>query len=461
MKLRRPPNPTISGPSAPSEEPSATPREGETSAAADPEAPALDRETLANLRANEPPAGGLAGPAHVRAASLTSGADSVRGFLEDERTGHFGVALAEMVESGVNLAEEKADAVVTTLGHTVDALGDATTVAGAELDAKVGLMRQRFHNASAGMRGAADEMRAWADGQVAERKQLHEAARAQQTADVVSALADELDAVVELPSMSEMLMRGGSALLRVMAGGVDLFAELAHAGGKGVAAALSFVGKAAKKVAGSESLRNTGINVWGGLRVNIGSKKFNFGGSGNLFFPPLNSDDAQDGKRPDGDQTKDYADSMFFDYGVGGATPVGGAGWSKKTGGGIGVNLFFLSASVSKMSESVFVGIPGVFGVTIGRDTLRGSFTAFGGGTPILGGPKLGFYASHGFAVHTPLLDPINEKLTRPVAKTLSNVTEKIVGTCKTLWSGVKSWFGDDEPAVQHTGAETAGGGEA
>jgi hypothetical protein len=251
-----------------------------------------------------------------------------------------------------------------------------------------------------------------------------------------------------------MLVRGGSALFRVMAGGVDLFAELAHAGGKGLAAAISFVGKVAKKLVGSESLRSIGINVWGGVRLNLGTKKFNFGGSGTFFFPPLNSDDAQDGKSASGDATKDYADAMFFDYGVGAATPAGGGGWSKKTGAGYGVNLFFLSASVSKMSESVFVGVPGVFGVTIGRDALRGSFTAFGGGTPLLGGAKLGLYASHGFAVHTPLLDPVNEKFTRPVAKTLTKVTEKIVGTFKTLWSGAKSLFGGDEPA-----AEAAGGG--
>jgi len=412
----------------------------------------VDPEVVANIGAADPSAGAFAGPTSVRAAAMTGKTDDVRRFLEDERTHTVGQRLVDALAKGVNTVEPGVDFVVSTVGHTFDAIGETVEVAGTEMAAKVGLMRQRFHGAADSLRTAANEMTAWADSQVAERAQTAEAARAHQSAEVIAALADELDAVVELPSAGEMLVRGGGALFRVLAGGVDVFAELAHAGLGGVAAAISFVGKVAKKLVGSESLRSIGINVWGGIRLNLGSKKLNFGGTGTLWFPPLHADDAQDGKSTQGDPTKDYADSMFFDYGVSASTPAGGGGWSKSIGAGYGVNLFFLSASVSEKSESIFVGVPGLFGVTIGRDTLRGSYTAFGGGTPLLGGAKLGLYASHGFAVHTPLLDPVNDYVTRPAAKALTKVTEKVIGTFKQLWSGTKSFFGGAEPAAVETG---------
>jgi hypothetical protein len=436
MKLRRPPNPPISRASdaQPAQE-TAPAKAQATAAATDPAK--LSGDVVQNLSADPGAPEGAAGPHAVRAAAMASPTDDVRGFLEDERTQSVGGRLLDWVGKQVEAGEDKVDFVVGGIGEAVDAVAGAIELKGAELDAQAGLMRDRFHTASDQLRSVADELKAWADGEVEGRKAA-EIERAAATGRTLAAVADELDAVVSLPSANEMLVRGGSALFRVMAEGVDVFAELAHAGLKGVGAAVSFVGKALGKLLGKDSLRATGINVWGGIRLNVGSKKFNVGGSGSLFFPPLNADDARDATG-EGDR---YWDAMVFDYGVGGATPAGGLGWSKKGGKGWGVNLFFLSAGVSEISESVFVGIPGVFGVTVGRDALRGSFTAFGGSTPLLGGAKLGLYASHGFAVHTPLLDPVNKYFTRPVAKAITKTTEKVVGGVKLLWNGMRSLLG-------------------
>jgi hypothetical protein len=421
---------------APAKAESTDPRSGVPGAqlATEPEAAALPGEVVENLGSGESAPDGSAAPHALRATVMTerTGAYTAEAFLSDDKTHTAGARMMGALAKGVDLTEGAVDFVVGGVGKGADAVADVAISGAESLEEVAGVVRGRFQGAAEELRERARSITAWADARVEDRKSEvtpGELDRARATGAALEAIADRLETLVELPTASEMLARGGSALFKVAAHGVELVGELVHAGAKGVAAAVSFAGKCLKKLLGSETLRATGLNVWGGIRLNLISKKLNFGGGASLFFPALNSDDGT----KEGGEKKSYFDGLVADWGVSAATPAGGGGWSKKDGKGAGVNLFFLSASFNEKSESVFIGIPGVMGVTIGRHTERGSFTAFGGGIPLLGGPKLGLYANHGFAVHTPLLDPINKVITRPVAKVLSKVTEKIVGLFKKV----------------------------
>jgi hypothetical protein len=190
--------------------------------------------------------------------------------------------------------------------------------------------------------------------------------------------------------------------------------HLQHVGaGKIIAAPVDAAGKIVHSVAGKDTLRNTSLLVFGGLRV--GAFHFNAGATGMQYIPSMAL----------AEKAGSFSGAMQFRYGADVQSPVGGVGWSTRGKASATVNLLVISASYDTTGECVFVGIPGVMGVTLGTDVERGSFVTLRASIPLTPLLFFGPMAMVGGTFYTPLLDGVNRVFTRPVAKALSKAVRR------------------------------------
>jgi hypothetical protein len=421
--------------------------------------PGVSKEVSDNLRAPAPE--DKKSSVHARIAQLgkKSGAavqHQVERFLENPAVQTVGHGIADVSAKGVNLSAQGLDVLVSTIGTGADFAADGIMAGGEKLDDLADVGRAK-------LKGAAENLREKSLGMIAEAERLMgdvdnldesskaEAQKMWASGQALKAVGERIDhfASSGQEEFKAYFAKGGSAVLKVVSDVFDGMAEVVHKGAKGLAAAVTVTGKFLKWLVGKDTLRSTAISVYGGLRMNAVSQKLNGGVGGGFFFPSFKDADeliASKARVPSKKSDKPpetYADCVVFDWGVSAASPVAGAGWNSRGGAGAGVNLYFIAATFNEMTERVFIGIPGVWGVTLGRDRERGSEVNFGNGVGLVGGPKLGAYATYGVAVHTPLLDPVNKYVTRPIAKCIVGITKAITGGAKWTYSRITGAHGN------------------
>jgi hypothetical protein len=371
----------------------------------------LSIDVAKNLQGGRP--GQVTSSVHARLAQMGhASADAVKAqvdrFLANETVQVVGDALVEATRSGVDWFADNTDFLLST-----KLLADAPA-----LDEKQAIEAQQM----------------WASGKVLE------------------AVATKIEELIHLDEAQAFLAKGGSALFKVTSDLFELLVELAHKGAKGAAAGITLAGRFLKWLVGKDTLRSTALTVFGGARMNLISEKLNAGVGGGMYFPSFKQRDElreRQGVEPGKDS---YFDVIAFDWGASAASPVAGAGWSSRGGAGAGVNLYFVSASFNAMTERVFIGVPGLWGVTLGRDTERGSEINFGTHAGLAGGPALGAYVTYGVSLHTPLLDPVNKFVTRPIARVIVEVTGAVVKGTKWAWEKLRGPGGTSEPRPTTSG---------
>jgi hypothetical protein len=365
--------------------------------------------------------------------------DDVLRFLDDHGAERFQVGVRRTAAPLVNLAAQGVAFTVNTVGDGVDHVADKLVHTGESREVLADLGREKLQA------GALDlHARGFALSSAASRKleQAHtlsdvernEAAQAWSTGEVLQAIGHKLASVVVLPEARAFCAYGGSALFHTAGDVADVVGEVLHQGAHAASAFLRFGGRVLQKVLGSDTLRHTSLAVSGGARVHIGAKNFNAGVSGTVVFPSVAVKDAH----PDAE----YADVVGFDWGVGASTPIGGVSVNSKQGFGVAVNLYFVSASMTDTSERLFVGIPGLWGVTVGRHAERGSELNISGNIGLSGGPAFGAYLTEGVSVYSPLLDPVNKYVTRPIVTCIVKGMELASRTVRFLGDAVSSSAG-------------------
>jgi hypothetical protein len=161
------------------------------------------------------------------------------------------------------------------------------------------------------------------------------------------------------------------------------------------------------RVVGRNSLRGTSLLLSAGVRLNIPGLNLNGGIWANQYFPSVALM-----------QTKgSYAKAMYTNYGCDVESPIGAVGWGRRGRASAVLNLYFVSTFYDEKQEAVFLGIPGLLGVTFGRDLERGSYTTFTNSVPLtplwIFGPMLTTVVE----VYSPLIEPVNKYVTRPIAQ--------------------------------------------
>jgi hypothetical protein len=378
---------------------------------------------------------------HARIAQMgkTSAAAvqaQVEKFISNANVQAVGDPLVDATRAGVDLAALGADFVLSNVGSAVDATAHAIVAGGEKLDELAAEGRKK-------MQVAIDDLRARSTSLAAEAEKLLENAdaldeqrrtEAQQmwaAGNMLGATAARLEELIHLDEAKAFLAYGGSALFKVTSDVFEMVCEVIHKGAKALAAGISMAGRFLKWLAGKDTLRSTAITVFGGVRMNLASEKLNAGVGAGLYFPSF--------KQKDESGKDSYFDVLALDWGASACSPIAGAGWNSRGGAGAGVNLYFISATFNSTTERVFIGVPGVWGVTLGRDTERGSEINFGSAVGLAGGPALGAYAGYGVSLHTPLLDPVNKYVTRPIAKVIVDISRGVADTARKVFAHVKN----------------------
>jgi hypothetical protein len=397
----------------------------------------ITREVAASLQGEraEGDGGVSARIAQIGKSSAAAVKEQVDRFLADERVQTIGVGLHAATRGTVDVFADGADFLLSTVGDVGDGVGDAMIETGARLDRLADRGREKLQNAADDLRKRGQALQAEAEALLEKAGELDDKGRteAQQmwaSGQVLTAVATRLGELIHLDEAKAFCARGGSALFKVTSDIFELVAEVVHAGAKGLAAGITLCGQFFKWLVGKDTLRSTALTFFGGLRVNAISQKLNAGFGGGIYFPSFKE---KDGKSPDS-----YCDAIAFDWGVSAASPVVGAGWNSRGGAGAGINLYFVSATFNDMTERVFIGVPGVWGVTLGRDKERGSEVNFGSSSGVAGGEKLGAYLSYGVSLHTPLLDPVNKYVTRPIAKVIVELGNAVLAAAKWTYRKVR-----------------------
>jgi hypothetical protein len=182
-------------------------------------------------------------------------------------------------------------------------------------------------------------------------------------------------------------------------------------------------------------LRNTSFLVGTGLRLNIPGVNINGGAWGNVYVPSVEL--AKKSDTP--------SQALYLNYGADVDSPVGGFGWGRRGRAGVVVNLFFLTASFDEKQQTLFLGIPGLFGITVGKDVERGSYATFQNAVPLTPLLMFGPMWTQSFEVYSPLLDPINNHVVRPIAGAIVKGISAVTGFVDTAWKGLKTWLRGEE----------------
>ncbi len=377
---------------------------------------------------------------HTRAQAMLEGAakttsTAVERFLDDPRVQTVGLACTMAGADAVNAVARGASVVVSSVGGAADQAALSLVVSGGLVNETTDAARDRLLAVAVDLTIRGDAMVREAEavrarGGVIHAQRKKEAEQAFATGHVLSAVGTHLRTLVDPSELVALCQTGGSLVLRIATGVVDGVAELAHAGLSAVGVGLTFAGRVIASLFGREALSSVGVSVFGGLRAHVGSPQYNAGVGGALYFPPAKRASLHDGQT--------YADAVVFNWGVSAASPVVSAGFSDRGGVGAGVNLVFVAASFNALTERVFVGIPGVWGVTLGSDLERGSEISMGSAVGVDAASRVGAYATYGVTLHTPLLDPVNTFITRPIAKVVVATAEGLKDVAMTLWRALR-----------------------
>lgn len=187
-------------------------------------------------------------------------------------------------------------------------------------------------------------------------------------------------------------------------------------------------------------LRNSSLLVGTGLRLNIPGVNINGGTWANLYLPSVEL----------ANQAGAASKAVYLNYGADIESPLGGVGWGRRGKASAVVNLFFLTASFDEKQQVIFLGVPGIFGVTLGRDVERGSYLTLQNAIPLTPLLWFGPLWTQAFELYTPLLDPVIEHVVRPLAGAIVKGVNAVGSLVEKAWRGLKSWLrGDDalEPA--------------
>lgn len=235
------------------------------------------------------------------------------------------------------------------------------------------------------------------------------------------------------------LNRGGEAARHVLED---------NAFARGVSAALAStlgplvdkLGAALDARVGGRVLRNSSLLVGSGLRLNIPGVNVNGGTWANLYLPSVELANKAGGA----------SKAVYLNYGADLESPVGGMGWGKRGKASAVVNLFFLTASFDEKQQVIFLGIPGLFGVTLGRDVERGSYLTLQNAVPLTPLLLFGPVWTQALELYTPLLDPVIDHVVKPLAGAIVKGVSAVSHAVDKAWRGLKRWLrGDDvlEPA--------------
>jgi hypothetical protein len=244
--------------------------------------------------------------------------------------------------------------------------------------------------------------------------------------------ADEDRGVAEL--VREALNKGGDALQRLVednavAGRLGAFLD------KHVAPAVDEVGAKLDDHVTNRTLRKSSFLVGTGLRLNIPGVNINGGVWTTAYVPSVEL------AKDKGGASK----AVYVNYGADVESPLGGLGWGRRGKAAAVVNLFFLTASFDEKQQIVFIGIPGIFGVTLGKDVERGSYATFQNAVPLTPLLWFGPLWTQSFELYSPLLDPINDRVVRPVAQAITKAVGAVTGVVDKAVRAVKGWLrGDD-----------------
>lgn len=249
-------------------------------------------------------------------------------------------------------------------------------------------------------------------------------------AEGAAALADSLRAA---------LNRGGEAVRQALEDNA-----LSRAAGRALQGALAplidRLGASLDEHVHGRVLRNTSLLMGSGLRLNLPGVNVNGGVWGNLYLPSVEL-----ARRAQG-----ASQAMYVNYGADVESPLGGLGWGRRGKASAVVNLFFVTASFDEKQQVIFLGIPGIFGVTLGKDVERGSYVTLQNAIPLTPLLFFGPLWTQALELYTPLLDPVIEHVVRPVAGAIVKGVNAVAGAVDKAWRGLKTWLrGEDalEPA--------------
>jgi hypothetical protein len=213
-----------------------------------------------------------------------------------------------------------------------------------------------------------------------------------------------------------------------------------------VAPVVDAIGAALDKNVKGRVLRNTSFLVGTGLRLNLPGINLNGGVWSTLYTPSLEL-----AKKAGG-----ASNAFFLNYGADVESPVGGLGWGRRGRASAQVNLFFVTASFDEKQSVVFVGIPGIFGITLGSDVERGSYATFQNALPLTPLWFFGPLWTFGFEVYSPLLDPVTKYLVRPVAGAIVKGVQWVGDQLSRGYAAVTSWLRADDVGAPAATAERA-----
>lgn len=185
----------------------------------------------------------------------------------------------------------------------------------------------------------------------------------------------------------------------------------------------------------SRVLRNTALLLGSGLRLNIPGVNLNGGVWGNVFLPSVEL-----AKRAQG-----ASKALYLNYGADVESPIGGLGWGRRGKASAVVNLFFVTASFDEKQQVIFLGVPGIFGVTLGRDVERGSYLTLQNAIPLTPLLFFGPLWTQALELYTPLLDPVIEHLVRPLAGAIVKGVGAVSSAVDKAWRGLKTWLSGAE----------------
>ncbi|OGQ89304.1 MAG: hypothetical protein A2289_24790 [Deltaproteobacteria bacterium RIFOXYA12_FULL_58_15] len=269
---------------------------------------------------------------------------------------------------------------------------------------------------------------------------LKDVKRALIAAKIIGEVADHLSNSIANEDQEKAKQQGVDLALKIRRKGLNLVGRFTHTGRALKRGGLTFVARTTKKF--FQSLRKTSVNVI--MSFGAGNYLLNDRIYASMYFPSL-EESTNNGS---------YTDSMYLDYGNALDSMVPYVAWGRRGRTAAGVNIGFFSAFYDDKQYGIWVGWPGVWGVSLGKDSERGAYTSFGTSLPVPLCPLLFFFPGTGVKVYSPFLNPL-EKLGRPAAKFMVKLVGEATTQIKTLAHKIHEVRNEPAPEPNTSGIET------
>ncbi len=181
--------------------------------------------------------------------------------------------------------------------------------------------------------------------------------------------------------------------------------------------------------------RNSSVLFGSGLRLNLPGLNLNGGTWANLYLPSVEL------ARQAGGASR----AVYVNYGADVDSPIGGLGWGRRGKANTEVNLFSVNASFDEKQQVLFLGVPGLFGVTLGRDVERGSYLTLLSAVPLTPLLFFGPLWTQSVDLYTPLLDPVIERVVKPLAGAIVRGMSAVGDLADHAWRGLKRWLAGED----------------